>query len=131
MTRSAVEEMLRYVSPVQLTGRALTEDRASSGVWPSPRATSPCCSWPRATTTPSSSTSPKRFDVTRTPNNHLGFGFGIHHCLGAPLARMETEVALTSLVRRAPDLALTVDDVTYKSNVVLRGMESLPVSLRG
>ncbi len=74
---------------------------------------------------------PERFDITRTPNNHLGFGFGIHHCLGAPLARMETQVALTSLVRRAPDLALTVDDVTYKSNVVLRGMESLPVAMRG
>jgi len=74
---------------------------------------------------------PDRFDVTRTPNNHLGFGFGIHHCLGAPLARMETQVALTSLVRRAPELALAVDDVRYKSNVVLRGMESLPVSMRG
>jgi hypothetical protein len=44
---------------------------------------------------------------------------------------METQVALTSLVHRAPDLALTVDDVTYKSNVVLRGMESLPVGMRG
>ncbi len=74
---------------------------------------------------------PEAFDVARQPNNHLGFGFGIHHCLGAPLARMETQVALTSLVRRAPDLALTVDDVAYKSNVVLRGMESLPVALRG
>jgi cytochrome P450 PksS len=69
--------------------------------------------------------------VTRTPNNHLGFGFGIHHCLGAPLARMETQVALASLVRRAPGLTLAVDDVVYKSNVVLRGMEALPVSLRG
>jgi cytochrome P450 family 107 subfamily K polypeptide 1 len=74
---------------------------------------------------------PERFDVTRTPNNHLGLGFGIHHCLGAPLARMETQVALNSLVRRAPDLALAVDDVTYKTNVVLRGMTALPVSMRG
>jgi cytochrome P450 PksS len=68
--------------------------------------------------------------VTRTPNNHLGFGFGIHHCLGAPLARMETQVALTTLVRRAPDLALLTDEITYNGNVVLRGMESLPVALR-
>ena len=74
---------------------------------------------------------PERFDVGRSPNNHLGFGFGIHHCLGAPLARMETQVALTSLVRRAPHLTLTVEDVAYKSNVVLRGMEALPVALRG
>jgi cytochrome P450 len=74
---------------------------------------------------------PEGFDVTRAANNHLGFGFGIHHCLGAPLARLEAQVALTSLVRRAPDLALAVDDVTYKTNVVLRGMESLPVVMRG
>ncbi len=74
---------------------------------------------------------PERFDVTRTPNNHLGFGFGIHHCLGAPLARMEGQVALTSLARRAPNLAMTVDDVTYKTNVVLRGMQSLPVAMLG
>ncbi len=47
---------------------------------------------------------PEQFDITRTPNNHLGLGFGIHHCLGAPLARMESQVALASLVRsRTPD----------------------------
>ena len=74
---------------------------------------------------------PEAFDITRSPNNHLGFGFGIHHCLGAPLARMEAQVALTSLVRRAPDVAVTTDRVTYKTNVVLRGMESLPVAMRG
>jgi cytochrome P450 len=68
--------------------------------------------------------------VTRTPNNHHGFGFGIHHCLGAPLARMETQVALTTLVRRAPHLALATDEITYNGNVVLRGMQSLPVVLR-
>ncbi|MHB2029799.1 MAG: cytochrome P450, partial [Acidimicrobiales bacterium] len=72
---------------------------------------------------------PDKFDVTRTPNNHLGFGFGIHHCLGAPLARMETEVALSSLIRRAPKLALAAETVTYKANVILRGMESMPVTL--
>ena len=74
---------------------------------------------------------PERLDLARNPNNHLGFGFGIHHCLGAPLARMEAQVALTTLVRRAPDLALATDAVTYKHNVVLRGMESLPVSTAG
>jgi cytochrome P450 len=74
---------------------------------------------------------PDRFDVARTPNNHLGFGFGIHHCLGAPLARMEAQVALSTLVRRAPELTLAVDEVIYKNNFVLRGMESLPVVLQG
>ena len=47
---------------------------------------------------------PDTFDVTRTDNNHLGFGFGIHNCLGAPLARLEARIALTHLLQRAPDM---------------------------
>jgi cytochrome P450 len=130
VNRSGVEEMLRYVSPVQLTGRAVIEDIEIAGVTLRPgdfamlliaSGNHDADQFP----------DPERFDVGRTPNNHLGFGFGIHHCLGAPLARMETQVALTSLVRRAPDLAVTVDEPTYKTNVVLRGMESLPVAMRG
>jgi len=128
--RSAVEEMLRYVSPVQLTGRALTEDCEFGGV-EFAAGDFAMLLLASGNHDPEQFDEPERFDVTRTPNNHLGFGFGIHHCLGAPLARMETQVALTSLVRRAPGLALAVDDVAYKSNVVLRGMESLPVALRG
>jgi cytochrome P450 len=130
VTRSGVEEMLRYVSPVQLTGRALTEDCEFGGVEFS-AGDFAMLLLASGNHDPDQFEDPESFDVARSPNNHLGFGFGIHHCLGAPLARMETQVALTSLVRRAPHLALTVDDVVYKSNVVLRGMEALPVTLRG
>jgi cytochrome P450 len=130
VTRSGVEEMLRYVSPVQLTGRAMIEDIEIAGV------TLQAGDFVMVLIASGNHDAdqfpdPERFDVGRTSNNHLGFGFGIHHCLGAPLARMETQVALTSLVRRAPDLAVTVDEPTYKTNVVLRGMESLPVAMRG
>jgi cytochrome P450 len=130
VTRSGVEEMLRYVSPVQLTGRAMIEDIEIAGV------TLRAGDFVMVLIASGNHDAdqfpdPERFDVGRTSNNHLGFGFGIHHCLGAPLARMETQVALTSLVRRAPDLAVTVDEPTYKTNVVLRGMESLPVAMRG
>ena len=130
VNRSGVEEMLRYVSPVQLTGRAMIEDIEIAGV------TLRAGDFVMVLIASGNHDAdqfpdPERFDVGRTPNNHLGFGFGIHHCLGAPLARMETQVALTSLVRRAPDLAVTVDEPTYKTNVVLRGMESLPVAMRG
>ncbi|HEY7915628.1 MAG TPA: cytochrome P450 [Acidimicrobiales bacterium] len=128
--RSGIEEMLRYVSPVQLTGRALIEDCEFGGV-EFAAGDFAMLLIASGNHDPDQFEDPERFDVARTPNNHLGFGFGIHHCLGAPLARMEAQVALTSLVRRAPGLALTVEDVAYKSNVVLRGMESLPVSMRG
>ena len=130
LTRSGVEEMLRYVSPVQLTGRALTEDCEFGGVELA-AGDFAMLLLASANRDPDQFDDPKRFDIARSPNNHLGFGFGIHHCLGAPLARMEAQVALTSLVKRAPKLALTVDDVTYKTNVVLRGMESLPVAMQG
>jgi len=130
VARSGVEEMLRYVSPVQLTGRSLIEDIEIAGI--TLRAGDfAMLLIGSGNRDPDQFPDPERFDVGRTPNNHLGFGFGIHHCLGAPLARMETEVALTSLVRRAPDLALAVDQPTYKTNVVLRGMASLPVVMRG
>ena len=130
VVRSGIEEMLRFVSPVQLTGRALTEDVEFGGV-ELEAGDFAMLLIASANHDPAQFDDPERFDVARTPNNHLGFGFGIHHCLGAPLARMEGQVALTSLVRRAPDLAMTVDEVTYKTNVVLRGMESLPVAMRG
>jgi cytochrome P450 len=128
--RSGVEEMLRFVSPVQLTGRALTEDfrlgevEFEAGDFAMLLLAS-------GNHDPEQFEDPERFDLSRNPNNHLGFGFGIHHCLGAPLARMEAQVAVTALVRRAPNLALTVDDVAYKTNVVLRGMTALPVAMGG
>jgi unspecific monooxygenase len=130
LTRSGVEEMLRYVSPVQLTGRALIEDCEFGGVELA-AGDFAMLLLASANRDPAQFEDPGRFDISRNPNNHLGFGFGIHHCLGAPLARMEAQVALTSLVGRAPNLALTVDEVAYKTNVVLRGMESLPVAMRG
>ncbi len=130
LARSGVEEMLRYVSPVQLTGRALTEDCVFGDV-EFEAGDFVMLLIASANRDPDQFDDPERFDITRTPNNHLGFGFGVHHCLGAPLARMEAQVALTALVRRAPDLALAVDAVRYKTNLVLRGMEALPVSMHG
>jgi cytochrome P450 len=126
VTRSGVEEMLRYESPVQTTGRAISEDCEIGGV-KMQAGDFTLLLIASANRDPDQFEDPDRFDVARNPNNHLGFGFGIHHCLGAPLARMEAQVALSTLVRRAPNLRLAVDEVTYKRNFVLRGMESLPV----
>jgi cytochrome P450 len=127
--RTGVEELLRYVSPVQLTGRSMTGDLEVAGVTLR-KGDFAMLLLGSANRDADQFPDPERLDLGRTPNNHLGFGFGIHHCLGAPLARMETQVALARLVERAPDLALD-GDVTYKTNIVLRGMESLPVAMRG
>jgi cytochrome P450 len=127
--RSGIEEMLRFVSPVQLTGRVCMEDLELGGV--QFRAGEfVMVLLASGNRDADQFPEPDRFDVARSPNNHLGFGFGIHHCLGAPLARMEAQVALASLVARAPELMLAADVIAYKSNIVLRGMEALPVALR-
>jgi cytochrome P450 len=130
VARTGVEELLRFVSPVQLTGRAMLEPFELGDVT-FEAGDFAMLLIASANHDDATFEDPERLDLRRSPNNHLGFGFGLHHCLGAPLARMEGQVALTTLVRRAPHLALATDEVTYKNNVVLRGLEVLPVRLAG
>jgi cytochrome P450 PksS len=68
-------------------------------------------------------------NVRREPNGHLGFGFGLHHCLGAPLARMESSVAIRELLNATKSVTLHDEQVRYRPNIVLRGLESLHVSI--
>jgi cytochrome P450 len=127
--RSGVEEMLRYVPPVQLTGRNALEDMEVGGVTVEKGSFSMLLIG-SANRDPDAFPRPDVFDVTRTDNHHLGFGFGIHHCIGAPLARLEAQIALPLLFRRARQIELTAAALDYKENIILRGLESLPVTLR-
>jgi cytochrome P450 len=105
---SAVEEVLRYTGPVQNTKPAYaTEDVTLHGVTiPKGAMVMPLLG--AANHDPAVFAQPERFDIGRTPNRHLGFGQGIHYCLGAPLARLETRIALTTLLERSPSLRLAV-----------------------
>jgi cytochrome P450 len=69
-------------------------------------------------------------DLARKENPHVGFGHGVHHCLGAPLARMELQVALGSLLRRMPELRLAAPEpeLRWKTGMLVRGLESFPVT---
>jgi cytochrome P450 family 107 subfamily K polypeptide 1 len=73
---------------------------------------------------------PDELDITREPNRHLSFGQGIHFCLGAPRARLEAEIAINTLLHRIPDLRLRVapESLRWRPSMILRGLESLPVS---
>jgi len=71
---------------------------------------------------------PDRLDVTRKENRHIAFGFGIHFCLGAPLARLEGQIALGTLVRRFPKLSLVSNVPEWRESSTLRGLTSLPVT---
>ncbi len=128
LVRSAVEEVLRFDPPVHADSRIALEDiPLETGVVH--QYEQPILLLPAANRDPNHFPAPGEFDIARDNNRHLSFGFGIHHCLGAPLARLEGEVALAALARRFSDIELVRDPPPYKENLVLRGVASLDVRL--
>ncbi|MBA8826270.1 cytochrome P450 [Saccharopolyspora lacisalsi] len=126
----AVEELMRWLSVVNGgSPRMATRDVEVDG------ATVRCgdlvlFNLPAANRDPALADDPERFDITRTTNQHLGFGHGIHHCIGAPLARMEMKIAFPALLRRFPGLRLAVpdDEVDFATNQAIYGLKRLPVA---
>ncbi len=129
LVQSAVEELLRFDSPVQMTSRIVLEEFDYQGVT-FRRGQQIAFFLGAANHDPEQFFEPARLDIGRGDNRHLAFGGGIHYCLGAPLARLEGEIAFQTLIHRAPRLALATDTVVYRDNFVLRGLESLPVFTR-
>ncbi len=127
VARSAFEELLRYVCPVQLTGRIALEPMEVGGVELAAGEFSMVLIG-SANRDPMAFDRPDELDLGRADNPHLGFGFGIHHCLGAPLARLEAQIALGALLRRM-DLRGPAGELVQKENIILRGLASLPVEL--
>jgi unspecific monooxygenase len=126
LARSAVEEFLRYDPPVQFTGRVALADMEIGGHVLS-KGQQAMLLLASANRDPEVFAEPDRLDITRRENRHLSFGHGIHFCLGAPLARVEGEIAFSGLVRRFEGLHLLTEAPEYKENIVLRGLASLPV----
>src|SRR5262249_10330236 len=105
LTQTGIEELLRFDGPVQRTGRMTTTDVEIGGESTPPHSVVVSVIG-AANRDPKQFTDPDRLDVTRKENRHIAFGFGIHFCLGAPLARLEGQIALGTLVRRFPKLSL-------------------------
>jgi cytochrome P450 len=125
---NAIEELLRYDSSVQLTGRAALEDVEIGGV-PVAKGESVLCLLGAANRDPAAYPEPDRLDVTRANIRPLSFGGGIHFCLGAQLARIEAEVAIATLLRRLPTLRLDdPEHADWRQTFVLRGLNRLPAS---
>jgi cytochrome P450 len=127
---NAIEEFLRYDSSVQLTGRVALEDIEDLGGRRIPKGESVLCLLGSANHDPAVyPDNPERLDITRPNVKPLSFGGGIHFCLGAQLARIEAEIAISTLLRRIPDLRL--DDAVnaeWRPTFVLRGLKRLPAS---
>lgn len=124
----AIEEMLRYANPVQLVNRYASVDMQIAGV-PIARGTHLQLLLASANHDDQWLADVDAFDVTRDESKHMAFSQGIHYCLGAPLARLEGEVAVATLLARLPQLQLagTVADLRWRSAIELRGLTALPV----
>src|SRR5262249_51083414 len=130
LIKSAVEELLRYTSPAETaTERYAREDVTIAGVTIR-RGEMVGAVIASANRDEQHFTNPDSLDITREPNKHLAFGLGAHFCLRASLARLEGQMAINTLLRRLPDLRLTVtpNGLRWRSGLILRGLESLPVT---
>ena len=123
---SAVEEMLRFDSSVQMTGRVAFEDVEISGVT-IPKGEQVLTLLGAANRDPEQYDDPEGFRVDRQNVQPTSFGGGIHHCLGAPLARLEGEIALSTLIKRLPNIRLANDELDWRKTFTLRGLSTLPV----
>jgi cytochrome P450 len=131
VTGAAVEELLRHVSPVNdATYRIAAEPIEIGGMRISP-GDPVLVALSGANRDPARFGDPDRLDLGRDSSGHLAFGHGIHYCLGAPLARLEAEIAFTSLLARFGSIRLAVpaDSLRWRPSSLIRGLESLPVRL--
>ncbi|MFF9151814.1 cytochrome P450 [Streptomyces sp. NPDC014846] len=125
---SAIEELMRYDTPLQLFERWVLDDIEIDGTV-IPRGAEIAMLFGSANHDPAVFADPGRLDLTRADNPHISFSAGIHYCIGAPLARIELAASMTALLERAPTLALA-EDPRRKPNFVIRGLEGLPVEVR-
>ena len=128
MIRSAVEELLRFESPVQFTARVLKEDMEICGQiirkgW------TVQCMLGAANRDPKQFKEPNRLDLKRLNNQHLAFGAGVHACIGAQLARLEGQVAIQHLVQRFPNMKLTGPRPEWAPTFGLRGLRTLSLTI--
>ena len=129
LIKYAVEELLRYDGPVETSTERFAREDVRIGETVIPRGEMVLVVIAAADRDPDRFPDPDALDITRSDNKHLAFGKGIHHCLGAPLARMEGQIAIATLLRRMPELRLkgSPESLSWRSGMVLRGLQGLPV----
>jgi cytochrome P450 len=122
----AIEEVLRWASPIQIIYRTTLEDISLRGKT-IPKGSMIFVSLAAANRDPEQFADPDRFDITRANNKHLAFGNHIHYCAGAPLSRLEGQIAVETLLRRLPNLRMD-GNVEREPSLVFRGIKTLPVA---
>jgi cytochrome P450 len=130
LIKSAIEEFLRFHSPVGMSTNRWAGEDLEFGGHQMRRGDLVLISLAGANHDPSEFADPDSLDITRPENRHLAFGMGIHYCLGAPLARLEGQIAINTLLRRLPDLRLAVspEELVWRPSPLLLGLSKLPVT---
>ena len=129
LTGNAIEELLRYDSSVQVTGRTTLEDVDEIGGISLEKGQSVICLLGSANRDPEVYSDPDRLDIMRRDVRPMSFGGGIHYCVGAQLARIQAEIAIVTLLRRLPNLQLDdIEHPDWRQTFVLRGLNNLPAS---
>ncbi len=124
---AAVEELLRYVSPVHMLARRTVQEVTIRDVT-IPKDNAVYLLVGAANRDPEKFPDPEKLDINRPSVRSLGFGYGIHFCIGAALARLESQVAFETIIRRLPDLKMVGDPPAFRTNYSLRGLLALPVA---
>jgi cytochrome P450 len=129
LLRTGVEELLRYDGPVELATWRFATEPLEIGGQRIGTGDPVLVVLAAADRDPSRFADPDTLDLTRSDNQHLGYGHGIHYCLGAPLARLEGRTALATLLGRLPDLRLAAEpaDLRWRGGLIMRGLRELPV----
>ncbi|WP_433926478.1 cytochrome P450 [Sorangium cellulosum] len=130
LMKSAIEELLRYDSPVETATFRFAREDVELGGAVIPKGDAVVVVLGSANRDPELTPSPETLDLAREPNRHIAFGLGVHYCLGAPLARLEGQIAIGTILRRMPNLALEVEPeaIQIRPSLIVRGPAALPVS---
>jgi cytochrome P450 PksS len=130
LIESAVEELLRYCGPLKVATERYAREGTTIDGTTIPQGELVYLALASANRDERQFASPDTLDLTRAPNRHLAFGQGIHFCIGAPLARLEGQLALNKLLQRTRDLRLSVapEVLTWQGGLVIRGLKGLPVT---
>lgn len=130
LAESAVEELLRYTSPLEIATARYVRQEVTVASMTIPRGELLSAVLGSANHDESQFPDPETLDITREPNKHLAFGLGTHFCVGAPLARLEGQIAITTLLRRFPNLRLAQppESLRWRKGLIFRGLEQLPVA---
>lgn len=128
LDRTAVDELMRFDGPIQMTERIALDD-VEVGAASIPKGSLVVLCLAAANRDPAVFDQPHSLDLARDPNPHLGFGGGAHFCIGAPLARLEARIALRAMARRLPKVKISATKLDWRPSFTIRGLRELPLAL--